>query len=167
MLATIVFLAFWVAVGLVLFFIALRGGPRGARATLQSQSRGSRRNAAVFFVVFYAAIGVAVPILILVGNHDRASARIGGTSIALTSQEQHGRQVFDRNCAVCHTLAAANANGKVGPNFDAIATSLTRGLVATTVQNGLDGPGGTMPAGIVQGDDVAAVAAFIVATAGK
>ena len=45
MLATVAFLAFWVVVGLVLFFIALRGGPRGARATLQSQSRGGRRTA--------------------------------------------------------------------------------------------------------------------------
>lgn len=167
MLATIAFLAFWVVVGLVLFFVALRGGPRGARATLQSQSRRSRRTATIFFAVFYVAIGVAVPILILVGNHDSAAAHAGGTTISLTKQEQHGRAVFVRNCAVCHTLAAANANGKVGPNFDAVATALSRGFVATTVQDGLDGPGGTMPAGIVQGSDVAAVAAFVAATAGK
>ena len=164
MLATIAFLAFWVVLGLVLLFIALRGGPRGARATLQSQGRRSRRAAVVFFVVFYLGIGVAVPLLVLFGNHDSASARVDGSTIALTKQEQQGRQIFGRSCGSCHTLAAANANGKVGPNLDQLRPPAA--LVSSTVRNGLQGAG-TMPAGIVQGDDVAAVAAFVAATAGK
>jgi mono/diheme cytochrome c family protein len=165
MLATIAFLAFWVVVGLVLLFIALRGGPRGARATLQSQSRGSRRIATVFFVVFYAAIGVAAPTLILVGNHDSASARVGGMTIRLTKQEEHGREIFGRSCASCHTLAAANANGKVGPNLDQLRPP--KAFVENAVVNGRQRGNGTMPAGIVQGGDVSAVAAFVAAVAGK
>lgn len=165
MLATIAFLAFWVVVGLVLFFVALRGGPRGARATLQSQSRRGRRTAAVLFGVFFAAVGVAVPVLILVGNHDNASARVGGMTIKLTKQEQDGRTIFGQRCASCHTLAAAHANGKVGPNLDQLAPP--KALVSSTVQNGLQTEAGTMPAGIVQGTDVAAVAAFVAAVAGK
>lgn len=165
MLATIAFLAFWVVVGLVLFFIALRGGPRGARATLQSQSRRGRRTAAVVFALFYAGLGVAVPVLILVGNHDSAAARVDGTTIALTKQEQTGRQIFGERCAGCHTLAAAHANGKVGPNLDQLRPPAA--LVASTVQNGLQNEAGTMPAGIVQGSDVAAVAAFVGAVAGR
>jgi mono/diheme cytochrome c family protein len=165
MLATAAFLAFWVVLGLVLFFIALRGGPRGARAALQSQSRGGRRTATVVFAVFYVAVGLAVPALILVGNHDSAAARLGGTTIDLTEQEQDGRVIFGRYCASCHTLAAAGADGKVGPNFD--RQMPPEGLVADAVERGRQRGNGTMPAGIVQGEDVDAVAAFVAAVAGK
>jgi len=165
MLATVAFLAFWIVVGLVLFFIALRGGPRGARATLQSQSRGGRRTAAILFVVFYVAVGVAVPLLILVGNDHSADARVGGTTIRLTKQERDGRQVFGQRCASCHTLAAARATGKVGPNLDKLMPPA--GLVADAVVSGRQRGNGTMPAGIVQGRDIAAVAAFVAAVAGK
>jgi glucose dehydrogenase/cytochrome c2 len=51
-----------------------------------------------------------------------------------------GRQIFSQNCAACHTLAAANASGTVGPNLDQLHPD-----VATTkhqVENG----GGAMPA---------------------
>jgi mono/diheme cytochrome c family protein len=165
MLATIAFLAFWVVVGLVLFFIALRGGPRGARATLQSQSRGSRRTATVVFAVFYVAVGVAVPVLLLVGNHDSAAAHVNGATIDLTKQEQDGRAIFGERCASCHTLAAADANGKVGPNLDQLQPP--DGLVVDAVERGRQRGNGTMPAGIVQGPDVNAVAAFVAAAAGK
>lgn len=165
MLATAAFLAFWVVVGLVLFFIALRGGPRGARATLQSQSRGSRRTATILFAVFYVAIGVAVPVLILVGNHDSDVARANGTTIELTQQEQGGRAIFGEYCASCHTLAAADADGKVGPNLDQLQPP--KGLVEDAVERGRQRGNGTMPGGIVQGEDVAAVSAFVAAAAGN
>ena len=165
MLATAAFLAFWVVVGLVLFFVALRGGPRGARATLQSQSRSSRRAATVLFAVFYVAIGVAVPVLLLVGNHDSAAAHVNGTTIELTKQEQDGRVIFGERCASCHTLAAADADGKVGPSLDQLQPP--EALVVDAVERGRQRGNGTMPAGIVQGQDVTAVAAFVAATAGK
>jgi mono/diheme cytochrome c family protein len=165
MLAAIAFLAFWVVVGLVLFFVALRGGPRGARATLQSQSRGGRRTAAIVFALFYLAVGVAVPVLILVGNGDSADARVGGTTIELTAQEQDGRAIFGERCASCHTLAAARANGKVGPNLDQLMRP--QATIEDAVMRGRQQGNGTMPAGIVQGEDVAAVAAFVAAVAGK
>lgn len=165
MLATAAFLAFWIVVGAVLFFIALRGGPRGARATLQSQSRGGRRTAAVLFAVFYLAIGVAVPAAILIGNGDSATARAGGTSTELTEQEEQGREVFAVRCGNCHTLAAAGAAGTVGPNLDEMRPP--EGLVADAIVRGRLRGSGTMPAGIVQGEDVPAVSAFVAAVAGK
>jgi mono/diheme cytochrome c family protein len=165
MLATAAFLAFWVLVGLVLFFVALRGGPRGARATLQSQTRRSRRAAALLFAAFYVAVGVAVPVLILVGDHDSADARIGGTTVELTKQEQDGREIFGERCASCHTLAAAKASGKVGPNLDQLQPP--ESLVVDAVDRGRQRGSGTMPAGIVQGDDVTAVSAFVAAVAGR
>jgi cytochrome c553 len=165
MLATAAFIAFWVVVGLVLFFIALRGGPRGARATLQSQSRAGRRTATIVFAVFYVAIGVAVPVLILVGNDHSANAHVDGTTITLTKHEQAGRRIFGTRCASCHTLAAASASGKVGPNLDQLKPP--EALVADAVQRGRQRGSGTMPAGIVQGQDVNAVAAFVAAVAGR
>jgi mono/diheme cytochrome c family protein len=165
MLATAAFLAFWVVLGVVLFFIAVRGGPRGARATLQSQTRRSRRSAMVLFAIFYVAIGVAVPLAIELGNHDSASASVAGVTIHLTKQEQHGREVFGTRCASCHTLAAAKAVGKVGPDFD--QTRPPAALVLDAVTNGRQRGAGTMPALIVQGSDAQAVAAFVAQVAGK
>lgn len=165
MLATAAFLAFWVVVGLVLFFIAVRGGPRGARATLQSQSRAGRRTAAVLFTAFYLAIGVAVPAVILVGNGDSADARVGGSTIVLTKEEEQGRKIFGVACASCHTLAAAGADGKVGPNLDQMRPP--EALVLDAVERGRMRGAGTMPADIVQGQDAQDVSAFVAAVAGK
>lgn len=165
MLATAAFLAFWIVVGLVLFFIAVRGGPRGARAALQSQSRAGRRTAAVLFTVFYLAIGVAVPAAILIGNGDSADARVGGMTIDLTKNEEQGRAIFGVACANCHTLAAAEANGKVGPNLDLMRPP--EELTLNAILEGRQRGSGTMPAGIVQGQDAQDVAAFVAAVAGK
>jgi mono/diheme cytochrome c family protein len=165
MLATAAFLAFWVLLGVVLFFIAVRGGPRGARATLQSQTRGSRRSAAVLFAIFYVAVGVAVPIAIELGNHDSASADVAGVNIPLTKQEQHGREIFGARCASCHTLAAAKAVGKVGPDLDQLKPP--QALILDAGTKGRQRGAGTMPALIVQGSDAQAVSAFVAQVAGK
>jgi len=165
MLATIVFLAFWIVVGLALFFIAARGGPRGAHAALQSQTRASRRTATALFTVFYVLVGVAVPAAILIGNGDSADARVGGMTIVLTEQEQQGREIFGVACASCHTLAGAEADGKVGPNLDQLRPP--EALTLDAVVRGRQRGAGTMPAGVVQGADAEAVAAFVAAVAGK
>jgi mono/diheme cytochrome c family protein len=165
MLATFAFLAFWIVTGLVLFFIAVRGGPRGARATLQSQTRGGRRTAAALFTVFYLGVGVAVPVAILVGNHDSPNARANGAPVELTAEEREGREVFGVRCATCHTLAAANADGKVGPSLDQLKPP--EALVLDAVENGRLRGSGTMPPDLVQGPEAEAVAAFVAAVAGR
>ena len=66
MLAVWLFVAFWVVVAFVLFFVAARGGLGGARATLQSQRPGARKAATVLFVVAFVGFGVAMPIGFLV-----------------------------------------------------------------------------------------------------
>jgi outer membrane protein assembly factor BamB/mono/diheme cytochrome c family protein len=52
----------------------------------------------------------------------------------------NGAALFSRNCASCHTLAAAHAHGTVGPNLDQLKPS--KGVVVGQVTNG----GGGMPA---------------------
>jgi mono/diheme cytochrome c family protein len=165
MLATAAFLAFWIVLGLVLFFIAARGGPRGARATLQSQSRTGRRTATLLFTLFYVAVGVAVPVAILAGNGDSADARTGGTSVALTAEEEEGREIFGERCGSCHQLAASGADGKVGPSLDQLKPP--EALVLDAVIRGRQRGAGTMPAAVVQGEEAEAVSAYVAAVAGK
>jgi cbb3-type cytochrome c oxidase subunit III len=74
-----------------------------------------------------------------------------------------GAQVFSENCASCHTLAAANANGAVGPVLDDLKPDAAR--VSTAVTNGK----GAMPAfsGQLSPAQIKAVAAFVAESAGK
>ncbi len=169
------FIAFWVVLGFGLFFIAARGGLGGARATLQHQSRGASRLAGLGFTVVLVGFGIALPLGLLVGNHANASGQVAG--MKLTSGEKVGRELFGEHCAVCHTLSAANAVGKVGPNLDMLKPPSS--LVLNTITNGClpNASGansseqclgqGVMPAAIVQGRDAQNVANFVARVAGK
>ena len=175
MLAVALFCAFWAVLGFVVFFVAARGGPAGARATIQTQTRGGRKALATIFVLVYVGFGAAIPLVFLAGNSANASSQVGG--IKLTSAEKIGRELFGQHCGVCHTLAAANAVGKVGPNLDTIQPS--QDLVLHTIANGcFQSPPptdtaatclgqGTMPPLILQGKQAQEVASFVAKVAGK
>ena len=175
MLAVFLFVAFWVVLGLSLFFVAARGGLGGARATLQTRSRGGRKTVGVTLAIIYVGFGVALPVGLLIGNHANANSKVG--ELTLNASEKTGRELFGVHCAVCHTLAAANAIGKVGPNLDTLKAPAE--LVLHTLQNGcLQSPPstsspetclgqGNMPADIVEGTDAQDVAAFVAKVAGQ
>jgi mono/diheme cytochrome c family protein len=173
-LAVAAFVAFWVVVAFGLFFVAARGGLGSARATIQKQSRSANRLVGVTFTFIAIAFGVGLPLAMLIGNHDNASAQVGG--VKLNAGEKRGRELFGVHCAVCHTLAAANAIGKVGPNLDLLKPA--QSVVLNTINNGcLPNPPkgsseaclgqGVMPAGVVQGRDAQNVAAFVAKVAGN
>jgi mono/diheme cytochrome c family protein len=176
-LGTWLFVAFWVVLGFAVFFVAVRGGPRGARDTFQSQTHGARRAASITFILLYIGFGIAIPAVFLTGNHANADSTYAGMN--LTPAEKRGQMLFGRHCAVCHTLAAANAVGKVGPDLDTLSPAPTQALVLRTIQYGcLQNPGksqsnesclsqGTMPAAIVTGVQAREVAQFVAAVAGK
>ena len=73
----------------------------------------------------------------------------GGESTPAGSQPAagNGAELFTQNCANCHTLAAAKANGQVGPNLDDLRPGPD--LVKAQTENG----GGAMP--VVQGQALA------------
>ena len=175
MLPVFAFIAFWVVVGAAAVFIGMRSGPRrrpdrGRRGTV-----AGRRFAVLTFVVVYLGFGIVIPIGFLTGNHANASSQVGG--MKLTADEKAGRELFGEHCAVCHTLAAANAVGKVGPNLDVLRPPPA--LVLNTINNGcLQKPPttkdpqnclgqGTMPAAIIQGQPANQVAQFVGKVAGK
>jgi mono/diheme cytochrome c family protein len=172
-LAVGLFIAFWVVLGFSLFFIAVRGGPAGARATIQKQSRAANRLAGLSFGVILVVFGIALPVALLIGNHDNANGQVNG--LKLTAGEKNGRELFGEHCGVCHTLAAANAAGKVGPNLDTLKPSAS--IVVRTINNGClpdAAPGsaqqclgqGVMPADVVTGRNAQEVANFVARVAG-
>ncbi len=166
----IVFVVFWVLVGLAVFFAAISGGPRGARARLHTESTISRRLVTIGVVILFA-FGISIPALVLADNgKDKASVGVGG--VHLTAQEQKGRELFARSCAVCHTLAAVRSVGRTGPNLDVrvgddIATAAGRkALVLNAIGEGRARGLGQMPALLYQGKEAEDVAEFVAAVAG-
>lgn len=177
MLAIWIFLGFWVALGLSLFVVAMRGGLGGVRAVMKSGSRRGHLGLGLFSAFIYLGFGLAFPLALLTGNHSNASAQVGG--LKLTRAEKQGRALFGEHCGVCHTLAAANAVGKVGPNLDQLqppAELVLRTIINGCFQNASTTSStsgqvclgqGTMPGGIVQGTDATKVAQFVARVAGK
>jgi len=174
-LATILFLALWLVLGVAVFLLAARGGVGETRAALRSPAPPGRRIRGTVFAVTYVAFGLVLPIVFLGGNHSNANGKVGG--MKLTASEKHGRVLFARSCGVCHTLAAASTVGAVGPNLDTLRPPAS--LVLHTIENGcLQNPPsstspqsclgqGTMPANLVQGRDAQDVADFVARVAGR
>ena len=175
MLSVAAFIAFWVVVGASVFYVAVSGSSRGAPKRPHRASPATRRFGVVLFFVIYVGVGIVVPFAVLAGNKANASEQIGG--MKLTAAEKRGRVLFGAHCGVCHTLAGANANGKVGPNLDTLKPPAS--LVLRTINNGcLQKPAstsdpqnclgqGTMPAQILQGKEAEEVAQFVGKVAGK
>jgi cytochrome c553 len=162
-LAIVAFIGFWIVLGVGLVFIALSGGLRGARDVLHTRTLGGRRMMSAVFAVVYLGFGIAIPLLLLTGNHARASNHVRG--IPLSNDDKRGRALFGARCGFCHTLSAANTEGKVGPNLDVLQPS--KALILDALANGRQRGNGTMPALIVQGKDAQDVADFVARVAGK
>jgi mono/diheme cytochrome c family protein len=174
MLGLGLFALFWIVLGVGFFLVAIRGGRGGAAVARRAPTQAARRIGRWSFLVVYVGFGVAIPLLILTGNHANADKRVG--QVKLTPAESQGRLLFGQHCGVCHTLAAANATGKVGPNLDQLQPPAT--LVYNTIINGCvqnPPPGspeaclgyGTMPAMVIEPEDAKKVAAFVAKVAGK
>lgn len=163
MIATAAFVLGFLTVGLTVVFLAFGGGPRGARRNLHRQGRGGNSFALSVTLVITVAFGAGIPIAVLASNHDNQSKKAPG-GVKLSSAQQSGRKVFAKNCSTCHTLAAANAVGKVGPNLDQIRP--VAALTLNAIQLGRARGMGQMPAGLVDGQDAKNVASFVAATAG-
>jgi mono/diheme cytochrome c family protein len=166
----IAFLIFWILLGLGVFFVAMRGGARGARESLHTESRTGNRLITLGVVVLFA-FGLAVPAIVLAFNGEhKAGVAVGG--VKLNSEQQKGRELFAKSCAVCHTLAATRSVGRVGPNLDVrvgvdIATpSGRKALVESAIAEGRARGLGQMPALLYQGKEAQDVASFVAAVAG-
>jgi mono/diheme cytochrome c family protein len=84
-----------------------------------------------------------------------------------------GRVLFTSKCGVCHTLAQAGTTAQIGPNLDdAFAASREVGMDGATVEGVVKAqvdsprpsngnPAASMPAHIVEGDDLDDIAAYL------
>jgi mono/diheme cytochrome c family protein len=151
-----------------------------ADAASPVETRSGRRLFAVG-IALLLVVGLAVPALVLAFNGEhKASVATGG--VHLNAEQQRGRQLFSEGCAVCHTLAAAKAVGRIGPNLDvrvgesiptppgatgaAEHASKARALVENAVAEGRARGLGQMPAGLYVGKEAHEVASFVAAVAG-
>ncbi len=162
------------AISAAIAFGASRGSFKGVGDALQTTNRtGSRLlNSGLVFV--YVGIGIALPLVLIIGNRNSSNAQVGG--VKLSPAMQVGRELFAEHCGVCHTLAADNAVGKIGPNLDVLRPSEAR-ILHTIAYGCLQKPVaagspatclgyGVMPADIVQGQQAKDIAEFVSKVAG-
>ncbi len=72
-----------------------------------------------------------------------------------------GKALFVESCGGCHALADAGTSGAVGPGLD--DTSMDEDAIAAQIASG----GGGMPAGLLDGEEAEAVAAYVASAGGK
>ena len=162
-MSTIAFVAAFVVLGLGTLLFAMSGGKGGLGTVLHSQSRGSRRFATFAFFVSLLVLGVAVPAAVIASvKHNDDIPHAGITN--LTANEQHGQELFGRRCGLCHTLKAANAVARVGPNLDQLAPN--KQFVLDAINKGRANGNGQMPAQIYTGQDAEDVAEFVAKSVG-
>jgi cytochrome c5 len=133
-----------------------------------SESKASQRALTALVVVVFA-FGLVVPALVLAHNaNHKASEAVGG--VHLTAEEVKGRELFSHACNLCHTLQAANAVARIGPNLDVlvptVAANARKAFVLSTILSGEARGFGQMPALLYQGKEAEEVAAFVAAVAG-
>jgi mono/diheme cytochrome c family protein len=78
-----------------------------------------------------------------------------------TSGGSDPRQVFANTCGSCHTLAAADTEGQVGPNLDELQPDADR------VRKAIEEGPGVMPNNLLEGAEADAVAQYVADNAGK
>jgi mono/diheme cytochrome c family protein len=164
MIATIAIVLGFIVIGLTVVFVAFGGGATGAREQLHSQTRIGRRVSFIGVGIVTVLFGVAVPALLLDNNASSQSKSAPG-GVELTESQAEGRELFAKHCSTCHTLNAAKAVGKVGPDLDAMRPPAA--LTVNAIAEGRARGQGQMPAELLDGEDAKKVAGFIAAVAGR
>lgn len=163
-MSTLVFVLVWVVLGLGLLLIAMSGGPGGALARLQTQTRTGRRVAVVAFLLALVVLGIGVPAAVIAAVDNQSDIPEADVS-GLTAAEKHGQELFGQRCIYCHTLKAANAVAQVGPDLDNLRPN--KALVLDAIKKGRAQGNGQMAAGIFSGQDAEDVAAFVAKAVGQ
>jgi mono/diheme cytochrome c family protein len=112
-----------------------------------------------------------------------ALAGCGTGDVVAHGDTTHGKTLFQQKCQACHTLAAANATGTVGPNLDTAfafvrdaknpgdrfcevtIANVVRDQIRFPSQNNIE-PTYIMPANLVTGQDADDVAQYVASVAG-
>src|SRR5438067_5874867 len=161
-MAAAAIIIFFVMVGGGVAFVAFSGGPGRAR---EAYLTGGRRFFRIVLPLIYLGLGIAIPAIVIANRHSGESG-VGPLANKRASTEiEKGKRLFRQTCSSCHSLAAVNARGVTGPNLDQIG-QVSRQRVLSAIRIGGTGDG-RMPAGLLQGSNAAAVAAFVSSVAGR
>jgi mono/diheme cytochrome c family protein len=152
----------FMVVGIGVLFIAFFGGPGGAR---EAYMTGGRRSFPLIIVVIYLALGVAVPAAVIAARGESEGGVGSLRTEEASDQLEHGKELFVSTCKSCHNLDAVQATGVTGPDLDELG-GVDRERVMNAIENGGTGQG-RMPAGLLQGEDAEAVAAYVARVAGQ
>jgi mono/diheme cytochrome c family protein len=93
------------------------------------------------------------------GDDDSGGSPDGGGSGESTAQSGPA-ETFSSTCGGCHTLAAAEAEGQVGPNLDDAKPS------ADEVKQAIEQGPGVMPENLLKGAEADEVAQYVADNAG-
>jgi mono/diheme cytochrome c family protein len=156
-MATAIFVIAFVLLGISVVLFAMRAG---GRPLFDPQKRSARRAVAILVGLAVAFFGIAIPVAVAIDAADRDKAG----PIKLNTVQMAGREKFAGACQQCHTLKAAHATGRVGPNLDALRPP--KALVLDAIKKGRANGRGQMPALLYTGKDAEDVAEFVAATAG-
>jgi mono/diheme cytochrome c family protein len=163
-MSTLIFVLVWVVLGLGLVLVAMSGGPGGALQRVMSTSRRGRRVAALLFTIALLGLGIGVPAAVIAAiSSDDSIPEANVTN--LTPSEKHGRDLFGRRCAMCHTLKAANAIAEIGPNLDTVRPN--KALALDAIKKGRANGKGQMAANLYTGKDAEDVASFVAKAVGQ
>jgi mono/diheme cytochrome c family protein len=163
-MSTLIFVLVWVGLGLGLVLVAMSGGPGGALQRVMSTSRRGRRVAALLFTIALLGLGIGVPAAVIAAISSNDSIPEANVT-NLTPAEKHGRDLFGRRCAMCHTLKAANAVAEIGPNLDDLRPN--KAFVLDAIKKGRANGNGQMAANLYTGQDAEDVAAFVAKAVGQ
>lgn len=159
---TLALLIPFVLFGGAALYIGFSGGPSAAR---EAYANRVSRTFRVVIPILYIALGVGVPALILANRGEAAGAYGALEGDELSGEAEEGKLLFRQRCASCHNLDAVNARGVTGPDLDEIGT-LTPEKVEDAIENGGTGQM-RMPAGVLEGEEAAAVATYVSEVAGR
>jgi mono/diheme cytochrome c family protein len=163
-IAALIFILVFLTIGLTVVAFAFMSGQAGARLRQRAGSRRGRQLLVAFVAIVVVGLGVAVPLAIAVVNGNNHAKNAPG-GVDLTAAQVSGRATFAKYCATCHTLAASNAVGKVGPNLDNLQPP--KALILDAIAKGRARGSGQMPAGLIAGQDAQDVADYVAAVAGR
>ncbi len=106
-------------------------------------------------------------------------ALVSGCDLQEDADKANGRMLFQEKCGTCHSLAEAGTSADIGPDLDAafaqaradgMDSDTIEGVVSAQVENPRPAPPEEvdiyMPAGLVEGDDLEAVSAYVGSVAG-
>src|SRR3954454_22432455 len=116
MIAAAAFIIGFALIGITVALVAFRGGPRGAREGLHTQTPRGRQAVAAIIAGVALIFGIGIPAAVLASNDDNDASAHGG--VKLTAGETAGRHLVPKNCGTCHTLTAPRTAARGGRNRD-------------------------------------------------